>query len=150
MDRLNWNKEELTKQGFYVGNEPYQIMLKNKPAIIYRVYRGDRELLPWVITNKGGRNKQYICYSLNRKTIPASRLYYIWHKGDIPPEMDIDHLDNDSFNNHLDNLQLLTHKENLYKRYVDNPDFNSYNCCQYARECKLKKRMDRLNAKKGV
>ena len=34
----------------------------------------------------------------------------------------MDHIDNDPFNNDLDNLQLLTRKENIAKRLVDNPN----------------------------
>ena len=36
--------------------------------------------------------------------------------------MQVDHIDNDPYNNELDNLQLLTIKENLAKRYTDNPE----------------------------
>ncbi len=36
--------------------------------------------------------------------------------------MEVDHIDNDPFNNKLENLQLLTPEENLKKRFIDNPD----------------------------
>lgn len=54
--------------------------------------------------------------------IPLSRLVYVWHKGDIPDGYVVDHIDNDSFNNSIDNLQILTVEENLAKRYDDDPD----------------------------
>lgn len=41
---------------------------------------------------------------------------YAWYKGEVPAGYDVDHIDNDTLNNDLDNLQLLTHKENIKKR----------------------------------
>lgn len=54
--------------------------------------------------------------------IPLSRLIYVWYKGDIPDGYVVDHIDNNSFNNHPDNLQLLTIEDNLAKRFEDNPE----------------------------
>ena len=58
---------------------------------------------------------------------------YAWYKGEVPAGYDVDHIDNDTLNNDLDNLQLLTHEENIKKRgggknhYTvtkDNPELN--------------------------
>ena len=49
-------------------------------------------------------------------TISEHRLVYAWFKDDIPAKHDVDHIDGDTMNNSLDNLQLLTRKENLAKR----------------------------------
>lgn len=54
-------------------------------------------------------------------TIPLSRVLYAWFVEDIPDGYVIDHLDNDPFNNNLDNLKLTTIADNLHKRFVDNP-----------------------------
>ena len=43
---------------------------------------------------------------------------YLWFKGDIPHELDVDHIDNDKLNNHPDNLQLLTREKILRKRGI--------------------------------
>lgn len=43
--------------------------------------------------------------------------------------MDVDHVDNDSLNNNLDNLRLLTRRQNLAKRFVDDPENH---CNQWA------------------
>jgi hypothetical protein len=42
----------------------------------------------------------------------------VWEtfKGEVPVGYDVDHIDNDKRNNKLENLQLLTHKENIRKR----------------------------------
>ena len=71
-------------------------------------------------------NKYYpkvtFCAKQKVYNIPLSRLVYVWHKGDIPDGYVVDHIDNDSFNNNIDNLQILTVEENLAKRYEDNPE----------------------------
>lgn len=65
-----------------------------------------------------------ITFCVKRKVynIPLSRLVYVWYKCDIPDGYQVDHIDNDSFNNDPNNLQLLTIEENLRKRFEDNPD----------------------------
>ena len=60
-----------------------------------------------------------ITYSFNRKVIniPLSRLIYVWFIGDIPDGYVVDHINNDSFDNRPENLQLLTVGDNLKKRF---------------------------------
>ena len=60
----------------------------------------------------------------NKKySIVLSRLIYVWFKEDITePGLQVDHIDNDPFNNDPDNLELITIEQNLAKRYVDNPE----------------------------
>ena len=60
-----------------------------------------------------------ITYSFNRKVIniPLSRLIYVWFKGDIPDGYVVDHINNNSFDNRPENLQLLTVGDNLKKRF---------------------------------
>ena len=54
----------------------------------------------------------------------VSRIVYAWYNGICPAELDVDHIDNDPFNNSIDNLQLLTRKENLSRR----KSRNQYTC----------------------
>lgn len=49
-------------------------------------------------------------------TIPLGNLVWIYFNDTIPDGYDIDHIDNNPFNNNVDNLQLLTIKENIQKR----------------------------------
>lgn len=70
--------------------------------------------------HKYGKEKGYpaICVSVNNKSkgLVLSRVVYAWFIGDIPDNYDIDHIDNNPYNNSLDNLQLLTRKDNIAKR----------------------------------
>lgn len=66
--------------------------------------------------------KVTFCVRQKVYNIPLSRLIYVWFKGDIPDGYVVDHIDNNSFNNYPDNLQLLTIEDNLAKRFEDNPE----------------------------
>ena len=72
---------------------------------------------------KSGQTKQYYIvgwsdYANTKKQIsyPLSRVVYAWYKGRVPANMDVDHINNDSLDNSIDNLQLLTRGQNLAKR----------------------------------
>ncbi len=77
-----------------------------------------------VCKHKYTNEKRYpiVTFSAYGKTYscPLSRIVYAYLKGTIPANYDVDHIDNNQFNNELDNLQLLTRKENLAKRLADN------------------------------
>ena len=57
---------------------------------------------------KNGNNKNYLIH----------RLVYENFVGDVPTNLTIDHIDGDHFNNRLNNLQLLTNRENVSKYYA--------------------------------
>ena len=50
------------------------------------------------------------------KTVPLGRLVMAWYKNEVPGNMDVDHIDGNPFNNHIDNLQMITRRENLARR----------------------------------
>jgi len=52
----------------------------------------------------------------SNKTFLLHRLIWTYFNGDIPEGMQIDHIDGNHLNNHLDNLQVITQKENIRKR----------------------------------
>ena len=84
--------------------------------------RSLRVLKPQTIGRKHpyGKPCMYKAYLFHENgksyTISEHRLVYAWFKDDIPAKYDVDHIDGDPMNNRLDNLQLLTRKENLAKR----------------------------------
>lgn len=63
---------------------------------------------------------EYVCFYdyVNHKPILMTyhAFIYAWYKGEIPRGYDVDHIDNDTLNNDLDNLQLLTRGDNIRKR----------------------------------
>lgn len=65
-------------------------------------------------------------------TLGVHVINYVWNSGkDKPQGVVIDHIDNDPFNNHIDNLQPKTPKENLHKEHKD--------WCTGQTKCKLNK-----------
>ena len=101
-----------------------------------RIFKGDMELSQVIVTGKHkyGTDKHYKKisiydpdYYLEQKarncrfqsgirTLLVSRVVFAWKWGVCPGDRDVDHIDNNPFNNHYTNLQLLTRKENLEKR----------------------------------
>lgn len=56
-------------------------------------------------------------YETHKQAIMSYHSFvYAWYKGEVPAGYDVDHIDGDTLNNDIDNLQLLTHDENIKKR----------------------------------
>lgn len=47
---------------------------------------------------------------------PYHRFLWIWTYGDCPDGYDVDHIDHNSLNNDISNLQVISRKENLLRR----------------------------------
>lgn len=60
----------------------------------------------------------YIKETQSQKAIALSRVLYAWFNGSIPKGYVVDHIDNDPFNNQLENLQIITRSENTKKNAV--------------------------------
>lgn len=121
------SREILEKAGIYVEEDPNE-------TCGYKIYRYGRKAgrakeLTWKRLNpclnvkyhkKSGKMKWYwiVGFSENGepKAYPLHRLLYAWYIGYVPANMDVDHIDNNSLNNDLSNLQLSTRKDNLAKR----------------------------------
>ena len=78
-----------------------------------------------VCKHKFTTDKSYpiITFSVSQHviTLPLARVIYAWFKGPIEEKAVIDHINNDPYNMHPDNLQKLSVGENLAKRFIDNP-----------------------------
>lgn len=122
-DLINWGISVEEKDGKYVIT---RIAIKTgfcknlvKRELIFREIKTFHEK---------GKDKSYlgtiISVDNKPKSLLLSRVLYAWFKGDIPDGYDVDHIDNNSMNNSLDNLQLLTRKENLKKRGLGRNQYN--------------------------
>ena len=119
------------KKDWYV--ERYWRNRKSKHSITKRV-----SITEAICKHKYSEDKKYwkITFSYNKKvkTITFARFVYVWFIGDLEEGEVVDHIDNNSFNNHPSNLQKLSVGENLAKKNMDNPKYarNQYevNCKQ--------------------
>lgn len=113
---INWDKENncwnVTRLWF---------KNKSKEKILYKM----KEYI-FTCKHKYTQDKQYPGYSFSiGKSKPfavtTGRLIWAYHYGEVPENMDVDHINNNCFDNRLENLQLLTREENIKKRFNDNP-----------------------------
>lgn len=69
--------------------------------------------------NKSGNYyRVHMRYGINKKILVHRAIWEAFH-GKIPKGMEVDHINNNSADNALSNLQLLSHKDNLKKRNID-------------------------------
>lgn len=59
-------------------------------------------------------NHGYITTTVNNIPYRIHRLIYIYHFGNIPDNLVIDHIDNNRLNNHIENLRLVTVQQNTF------------------------------------
>lgn len=73
--------------------------------------------------HKYASDKQYKAFMFSYKgkavSMPVARLVMAWTKGEVPDGYDVDHKNNDPFDNDPDNLQIISHADNLRKMYED-------------------------------
>ena len=87
-------------------------------------HAGMKELKPFTImkNHKYGKTVTYeyivpYNYEKHKPTIMSYHSFlYAWHNGEVPKGYDVDHIDGDTLNNSLENLQILPHTENIRKR----------------------------------
>lgn len=91
-----------------------------------KIFKGTKEL-PWYQIRREhpfGKTMSYPYVSIyqhnTQKLLAVGRVVYAWFNNEAPGDKDVDHIDDNPQNNHLDNLQLLTRKENLAKRKAVN------------------------------
>lgn len=85
-------------------------------------------------TRKDGTIGEYTSWQAKLETYGLHRVMWAWHYGEVPEGYVVDHINNRHSrieDYHLDNLQLLTPKENVNKERT--------NWHQYEKKCSLKK-----------
>lgn len=93
-------------------------------CVIYRFRKRDGKFVQ-VKPSINNHGYEYICYN-GKNTVLVHRLVYEAFKGEIPKELEIDHIDRNKNNNNPDNLRLVTRFENLLNRrlFIRNSIFN--------------------------
>ena len=116
-------KQDLIDNGYYVEGE----------KVFKQRSNGVREIKQHTVVGKHkyGKDKEYKCVSLRierlingnkQRLFGLHNVIYAWYKGELPLGYDVDHIDGDSFNNKIDNLELVTHEENLKRRRIKGPN----------------------------
>ena len=112
------------------------------------VYKGERELKQSLNTvhHKYGKDRKDLIIQvyLDSKFWPVmlSNLVWVYFNGPIPEGHDVDHINDNSLDNRLENLQLLTRKENLRKR-GHGINQNTVHMTKEEREAKYYKRLEK-------
>ena len=122
--KYSLTKQNLIDNGYFVEGDK---VFKN----FYSKKRGHhvKEIKQQITTTKRkyGIGKSYIYVPLRigrlsgghkQTPIGLHNIIYAWYKGEVPLGYEVDHIDGDSLNNKIDNLQLLTHEENLKRRKI--------------------------------
>ena len=65
-------------------------------------------------------NGRYYFAKIEKKYVPLHRLIYIYHFGEYKKSLEVDHIDGDKFNNRIENLRIVTHKQNMMNRLPNN------------------------------
>ena len=153
--KYSLTKEDLVRNGYFVEGE----------KVFRNTSNGVREIKQQIIVNKHkyGLEKLYIYLTLFIDTINdgKQRLFglhnviYAWYKGELPLGYDVDHIDNNPLNNNIDNLQLLTHEENLKRRRIKGVNqwyyINGYNDELWAkRQQELKDKKEEAKLRKEL
>ena len=133
-----------------------------------RVFKGDYEMSQFKITRKHkfSDDVSYYVFQLydpeiyqrqrqkdgsskhpGQRIILTHRAVFAWYYGSCPKGCDIDHIDGNPFNNNINNLRAIPHRENIRQRKIQgNQFFNAKRLraidvykelCEYARQIKL-------------
>ncbi|MBO7716129.1 MAG: HNH endonuclease [Methanobrevibacter sp.] len=99
---------EIYEVNSYISKKPSRYKIQEYRKIgIYDKDERERQIVSY---------KEKGTYASGTKTLVLSRVIYAWYYNECPSGMDVDHINNDSLDDRLDNLQLLTRAENLAKR----------------------------------
>ena len=91
--------------------EAGKLYWRNKPATF--IDPGDEAGGPNRGEERTRRGRWHIGY--RRKLYPRSRLVWMIHRGEIPARKVVDHINNDCTDDRIENLQLLSQRQNVTK-----------------------------------
>ena len=106
----------------FCGDKQLKIIKNNKGYFTVRIYELDAEGNRIKIVNEKYRS----AYIYKCRTVGLHRLMWAWHFNEVPCGMVVDHINNKHENiedYRLENLQLMTSKENINKEH---PEWHTY------------------------
>ena len=115
------NRKQITKE--WLENQGIDIDLENQ-KIYHTSKRLGKTELKHLISTQYKKHGIPVTYEIvgwysavdhRQYSFPVHRLFYVWKNGSIG-DLDVDHKDNNSLNNNIDNLIGLDHKSNMQKR----------------------------------
>lgn len=119
-----------TDWGIYFTYDAELGVLRNKITRSSNAKKGD------VAGGHAAKNSRYILGWLvdGKQTIlQGARIIWVMHHGPIPEGMEIDHIDRDPSNNHLDNLRLVSRLQNMANSGMHRT--NKSGICESHRRC---------------
>ena len=86
----------------------------SEEGLVYRYDEKNDRLVLCSLLKTGNGDKGYLSFKSLNKLHSVHRVIWETFKGEIPEKMCIDHKDTDTYNNRLDNLKVVTYKENTH------------------------------------
>lgn len=77
-------------------------------------------------TGLSNDGKGYLQININKKKKQVHRVIYEKFNGEIPDGMQVDHINNVRDDNRIENLQLLTHQQNIQKQLIKSNNTSKY------------------------
>lgn len=97
----------MTRQSVFIGFKRRNFEMRTIEPLPFLMFNGNKYTL---------RNNGYYGMTYGKRTM-MHRDVWEHHKGKIPPNYDVHHLNKDRADNRIENLQLLTKSEHTRKHY---------------------------------